>query len=128
MADRQNNRIQVFDQDGGFIVAWRQFGQPSSVFVDSRDNIYVGSTYQIASERESPAGPNNRAIVVGDAITGELRYLIPDPGDLGRMTDTGTSASGIAVDDAGKHLRGGRRIQQLAEVSQGPVDHTQGAG
>ena len=101
VADRQNNRIQVFDQDGGLIVAWRQFGQPSSVFVDSHDNIYVGSTYQSASERESPAGPNNRAIVVGDAITGELRYLIPDPGDLGRMTDTGTSASGIAVDDAG---------------------------
>ena len=101
VADRQNNRIQVFDQDGGLIVAWRQFGQPSSVFVDSRDNIYVGSTFQSASERESPTGPNNRAIVVGDAITGELRYLIPDPGDLGRMTDTGTSASGIAVDDTG---------------------------
>ena len=101
VADRQNNRIQVFDQDGTFVAAWRQFGQPSSVFVDKRDNLYVGSTYQDPSTRESPAGPNNRAIVVGDAITGELRYLIPDPGDLAKMTDTGTSASGIAVDDAG---------------------------
>lgn len=101
VADRQNNRIQVFDQDGTFVTAWRQFGQPSSVFVDTRDNLYVGSTYQDPSTRESPAGPNNRAIVVGDAITGELRYLIPDPGDLGKMTDTGTSASGIAVDAAG---------------------------
>ena len=101
VADRQNNRVQVFDQDGKFIAAWKQFGQPSSVFVDKRDNLYVGSTYQDPSTRESPAGPNNRAIVVGDAITGELRYLIPDPGDLGKMTDTGTSASGIAVDDAG---------------------------
>jgi hypothetical protein len=35
------------------------------------------------------------------AITGELKYLIPDPGDLSKMTDTGTSASGIAVDDLG---------------------------
>ena len=101
VADRQNNRIQIFDQDGAFIAAWRQFGQPSSVFVDTRDNLYVGSTYQDPSTRESPAGPNNRAIVVGDAITGELRYLIPDPGDLSKMTDTGTSASGIAVDAAG---------------------------
>jgi NHL repeat len=101
VADRQNNRVQVFDQDGKFIAAWKQFGQPSSVFVDRRDNLYVGSTYQDPSTRESPAGPNNRAIVVGDAITGELRYLIPDPGDLGKMTDTGTSASGIAVDEAG---------------------------
>jgi hypothetical protein len=99
VADRQNNRIQVFDQDGVFIAEWKQFGQPSSVFVDSRDNIYVGATYQ--QGRESPAGPNNRAIVVGHAITGELRYLIPDPGDLAKMTDTGTSASGIGVDAAG---------------------------
>jgi hypothetical protein len=99
VADRQNNRIQVFDQEGSFIAEWRQFGQPSSVFVDNRDNLYVGATYQ--QGRELPTGPNNRAIVVGHAITGELRYLIPDPGDLSRMTDTGTSASGIAVDDAG---------------------------
>jgi DNA-binding beta-propeller fold protein YncE len=101
VADRQNNRIQVFDQDGTFVVEWRQFGQPSSVFVDTRDNLYVGSTYQDPAQRETPAGPNHRAIVVGHAVTGELRYLIPDPGDLSKMTDTGTSASGIAVDDAG---------------------------
>jgi len=101
VADRQNNRIQVFDQDGNFIVAWRQFGQPSSVYVDTRDNIYVGSSYQDPARGESKTGPNDRAIVIGNAITGELKYLIPDPGDLSRMTDTGTSASGIAVDDAG---------------------------
>ena len=39
--------------------------------------------------------------MIGNAISGELKYLIPDPGDLTRMTDTGTSASGIAVDDQG---------------------------
>jgi sugar lactone lactonase YvrE len=94
VADRQNDRIQVFDQNGTFIAAWKQFGQPSSVYVDSHDNIYVGATYQ-------GTGPNNRAIVIGHAITGELTYLIPDPSDLSRMTDTGTSASGIAVDGQG---------------------------
>lgn len=105
VADRQNNRIQVFDQDGNFVAAWTQFGQPSSVSVDTRDNIYVGATYQDASRGESVTGPttglNDRAIVIGNAITGELKYLIPDPGDLSKMTDTGTSASGIAVDDHG---------------------------
>ena len=39
--------------------------------------------------------------MIGNAITGELKYLIPDPADLSKMTDTGTSASGIAVDDRG---------------------------
>jgi sugar lactone lactonase YvrE len=105
VADRQNNRIQVFDQDGTFVAAWKQFGQPSSVYVDKRDNIYVGATYQDASRGQSVTGPttgaNDRAIVIGNAITGELKYLIPDPGDLSKMTDTGTSASGIAVDDQG---------------------------
>ena len=105
VADRQNNRIQVFDQDGAFIAAWKQFGQPSSVYVDKRDNIYVGATYESVAPgqtalRPTP-GPNDRAIVIGNAITGELKFLIPDPGDLRKMTDTGTSASGIAVDDRG---------------------------
>jgi sugar lactone lactonase YvrE len=104
VADRQNNRIQVFDQEGAFIAAWTQFGQPSSVYVDKNDNIYVGSTFQDPSRgsvNRSNTGPNDRAIVIGHAITGELKYLIPDPGDLSKMPDTGTSASGIAVDDQG---------------------------
>ena len=104
VADRQNNRVQVFDQDGKFIAAWKQFGQPSSVYVDKQDNIYIGATYQDPSRgpvTRASAGPNDRAIVIGHAITGELKYLIPDPGDLSKMPDTGTSASGIAVDDKG---------------------------
>ena len=105
VADRQNNRVQVFDQDGNFIAAWKQFGQPSSVYVDKNDNIYIGATYESVAPGETAlrptAGPNDRAIVIGNAITGELKYVIPDPGDLSKMTDTGTSASGIAVDDQG---------------------------
>lgn len=104
VADRQNSRIQVFDQEGNIIAAWTQFGQPSSVYVDKSDNIYVGATYQDPSRgsvNRPTTGPNNRAIVIGNAITGELKYLIPDPGDLSKMPDTGTSASGIAVDNQG---------------------------
>jgi streptogramin lyase len=105
VADRQNNRIQVFDQDGKFITAWKQFGQPSSVYVDKRDMIFVGATYESVPAGQTALRPttaaNDRAIVIGDALTGELKYLIPDPGDLSKMTDTGTSASGIAEDDQG---------------------------
>ena len=111
VADRQNNRIQVFDQEGTFLAAWPQFGQPSSVFVDRDDNIFVGATYERASSAsrgQPPAAttgrtavPNDRGIVVGNALTGELKYFIPDPADLGTLTDTGTSASGIAEDAQG---------------------------
>ncbi|HVZ27768.1 MAG TPA: peptidyl-alpha-hydroxyglycine alpha-amidating lyase family protein [Rhizomicrobium sp.] len=107
VADRQNNRIQVFDQEGTFIAAWKQFGQPSSVYVDDHDNIFVGSVFldPKANGRQNVTarsdGPNNRGIVVADAITGKLKYFIPDPGDLSKMTDTGTSASGVAEDAQG---------------------------
>jgi DNA-binding beta-propeller fold protein YncE len=43
VADRRNSRIQIFDQDGNFITAWHQFGQPSSVFVGPDDTLYVGA-------------------------------------------------------------------------------------
>ena len=105
VADRQNNRVPVFDQDGNFIAAWKQFGQPSSVYVDAHDNIYVGATYERVASGQTALRPtpgtNDRAIVIGDALTGALKYLIPDPGDMSTMTDTGTSASGIAVDGQG---------------------------
>jgi hypothetical protein len=127
VADRQNNRIQVFDQDGHFIAAWKQFGQPSSVNVDKRDNIYVGATYQDPAQgnvMRATTGSNDRAIVIGNAITGELKYLIPDPGDLSKMTDTGTSASGIAVDDQGNIFAadvGFNNLRKYVRVAAGAV-------
>ena len=39
VADRRNNRLQVFDQEGNFLAAWTQFGTPSSVFVGKDDTI-----------------------------------------------------------------------------------------
>ncbi len=96
VADRRNNRIQVFDQDGNFIAAWRQFGQPSSVFVGKDDTIYVGASFP------DPAAKNGelRGIVIGDARDGSLKAFIPDPSDLDKVV-RGTSASGIAADDMG---------------------------
>jgi DNA-binding beta-propeller fold protein YncE len=102
VADRRNNRIQVFDQDGKFIAAWPQFGQPSSVYVDKNDNIFVGSTFQDPTAEQGQL----RGIVIGNAKDGSLKAFIPDPTDLGKMTDTGTSASGIAEDEQGNIYAG----------------------
>jgi hypothetical protein len=96
VADRRNNRIQVFDQDGGFIAAWKQFGQPSSVFVGKDDAIYVGASFPSPSAKKGEL----RGIVVGNAITGALTAFIPDPADLDTVI-AGTSASGIAADRTG---------------------------
>ncbi len=40
VADRSNNRIQIFDSDGKFLAEWKQFGRPSSVYIRD-DVIYV---------------------------------------------------------------------------------------
>lgn len=96
VADRKNNRIQVFDQDGGFVASWTQFGQPSSVFVGKDDSIYVGASFPSPSAKKGEL----RGIVVGNAITGSLTAFIPDPADLDAVV-AGTSASGIAADSMG---------------------------
>ena len=96
VADRQNNRIQIFDQQGNFIAAWKQFGQPSSVFVGRDDTIYVGASFHDPSAKKNEL----RGIVIGNAIDGSLKAFIPDPADLDKIV-SGTSASGIAADDMG---------------------------
>jgi DNA-binding beta-propeller fold protein YncE len=96
VADRKNSRIQVFDQDGNFVVAWTQFGQPSSVFVGNDDTIYVGASFRDATAKKGEL----RGIVIGNAKDGSLTDFIPDPADLDTV-ENGTSASGIAADDAG---------------------------
>ena len=96
VADRKNSRVQVFDQDGNFIVAWTQFGQPSSVFVGRDDTIYVGASFKDATAKKGEL----RGIVIGNARDGALTGFIPDPVDLDTV-ENGTSASGIAADDEG---------------------------
>ena len=41
VADRSNDRVQVFDANGKFLTEWKQFGRPSGVYVDANDVIYV---------------------------------------------------------------------------------------
>ena len=41
VADRGNNRVQIFDQEGNFIDAWTQFGSPSGLYITPDDVLYV---------------------------------------------------------------------------------------
>ena len=119
VADRQNDRIQVFDQEGKFIAAWPQFGQPSSVYVDKDDNIFVGSVFNDPTAKKGQL----RGIVIGNARDGSLKAFIPDPADLDKMTDTGTSASGIAEDSQGNIYAadvGANNLRKYACVRKAP--------
>jgi len=73
VADRANSRIQIFDQDGRFLDQWKQFGRPSGVFIDKKDNIYVAD-----SQSNATLNPGfKRGLRFGSAKDGKLTALIP---------------------------------------------------
>jgi sugar lactone lactonase YvrE len=73
VADRGNSRIQIFDQDGHFLAEWRQFGRPSGVFIDKKDNIYV-----VDSQSNATLNPGfKRGLRVGSAKDGKVTALVP---------------------------------------------------
>ena len=96
VGDRNNNRIQIFDQDGKFLEEWKQFSRPSGIYIDKNDNLYVAD-----SESESVARNHDgwkRGIRIGNAKDGSVKYFIPDPVEK----TTGTSAAeGVAADAQG---------------------------
>jgi sugar lactone lactonase YvrE len=73
VADRANSRIQIFDQEGRFLDQWKQFGRPSGVFIDKKDNIYVAD-----SQSNATLNPGfKRGLRVGSAKDGKVTALIP---------------------------------------------------
>ena len=60
------------------------------------DTIYVGASFPDPAAKKGEL----RGIIVGSAKDGSLKAFIPDPADPAKL-DVGTSASGIAADDAG---------------------------
>lgn len=96
VADRDNNRIQIFAADGTFIDQWTEFGRPSGIAIATDDTVYV-------SDNQSNAARNpgvSRGIRIGNAASGVVFAFIPDPEfDPGREQET--SAHALAVDAAG---------------------------
>jgi streptogramin lyase len=72
VADRSNNRIQIFDQEGHFLAAWKQFGRPSSVYIDKSDTIYVAD-----SQSDDKTNPGfKQGIRVGSVKDGNVTAFI----------------------------------------------------
>jgi DNA-binding beta-propeller fold protein YncE len=93
VADRGNNRIQIFDQEGRFLDQWYQFSRLSGIFIDANDVLYGADS---ESGSVNPAhGTWTRGIRVGSARTGEVFSLIPDPNPDCSGTCT---AEGVAAD------------------------------
>jgi NHL repeat-containing protein len=98
VGDRENNRIQIFDQNGTFIDEWRQFGRPSGIFITKDDTIYVA---------DSESGPDTGAhelpgirkgIRIGSASTGVVTAFIEDSEST---APDHSGAEGVGVDAQG---------------------------
>lgn len=109
VADRQNQRIVIFDQDGNFINRWTQFGMPSDIAIDGNGRIYVAD-----SESDLTQNPGwEKGIRVGDVATGWVDYFMLDTGDNPPITQGGSGAESLAVDLNGNIYAGEPRPQQL---------------
>jgi hypothetical protein len=101
VGDRNNNRIQIFDQNGNFIAEMRQFSRPSGIFIDKNDTLYVADSESGSVSRNHDGW--KRGIRIG-SLKGakpedvKVTAFIPDPNEKA----TGTSAAeGVVADSAG---------------------------
>jgi len=97
VADRSNNRLQIFDQDGNFIDAWKQFGRPSGLYIAPDGTILV--TDSQSNAKRNPGF--NRGIYIGNIKDGVPVAFIPDPEVALQDNSTISGASGVAIDAAG---------------------------
>ena len=98
VGDRNNNRIQIFDQNGKFIDQWKQFSRPSGIYITQDDTIYVA---------DSESGPDTGArelmgikkgIRIGSARDGSVTAFIED---MESTAPDHSGAEGVGVDAQG---------------------------
>ena len=100
VADRWNNRVEVFDPNGRLLQVWAQFGRPSGLYIDAHDTLYVTD-----SESRERVGYGHhpgwkRGIRIGSARTGEVTAFIPDA-DPDPESQATTGGEGVWVDAHG---------------------------
>ena len=49
VCDRSNNRVQIFDTDGGYLTAWGDLNQPDTIHIDADGIVYIAELDQRVS-------------------------------------------------------------------------------
>jgi streptogramin lyase len=100
VADRSNNRIQIFDQEGNLLDhGWEQYSRISGLWIDRNDMIYAADSESGSVEPSRTAW--KRGIRVGsvkEGKTGKIHFFIPDPSTANKGT---LAAEGVAADSKG---------------------------
>jgi hypothetical protein len=106
VADRSNNRLQIFDKDMNYLDSWHHFGRPSGIAILKDDTLIVGDSESgraldgpsIAPEGGGAAFRNvgwRQGIRIGSAKDGSLHHFID-----------GTNPEGIGADERGTIFAG----------------------
>jgi hypothetical protein len=87
VADRGNNRIQIFNQNGKLLETWTQFGRPAGLYIDKKDTLYA-----IDADSTETLHPGwHKGIWIGSARTGKTTAFVPD----------NSAGEGVVVDTSG---------------------------
>jgi streptogramin lyase len=99
VADRSNSRVDIFDQNGKFLAAWKQFGRPSGIWIDKNDRLYVADSESEDAPGKDTHNPGcKRGVRGGSAKTGKVDLYIPPP----PVSDSKLPPpEGVAVDSHG---------------------------
>ena len=96
VANRGNNRLEIFDQEGKLLDELYDYGRVSGLFIDDNDILY-------AADSESDVMQHNafvRGVHIGNARTGAVTAFLPDPqGNPSPWMPAGATngAEGVAV-------------------------------
>ena len=110
VGDRNNNRIQIFDQEGNFLDLWYQFGRPSGLVITPDDRIYVADSESF--DFHNPGW--EKGIRIGSARDGSVEYFIRD---IEPTTISHSGAEGIGVDSRGNIYGGVVRRRMLEKFA-----------
>ncbi len=110
VGDRENNRIQIFSQDGELIDEWRQFGRPSGIFITADDTIYVADSESGLDTGARELMGIRKGIRIGSAVDGSVHNFIEDAEPL---RDDHSGAEGVGVDHDGNVYGGVVRRRML---------------
>ena len=104
MADRSNNRIQIFDRDMRFVDEWEQFGRPSGVAIAGDDILYVA---------DSESNRKIAGVLVNAGWENGVRIGSAKDGFLWAFID-GINPEGVGADDLGNVFAGLTRSPRLS--------------
>ena len=107
VADRGNNRIQIFTPDGEWLDTWYQFSRISGIHIDPSNDLL----YAIDSESDENYNPGGwrKGLRVGNARNGKVLYFIPEHVSTIRpsgMGGVGAMGEGVTADKDGNIYAG----------------------